>query len=44
MDLAVLQNPFREQSDGMLPVWIAVEGERVVGQIAVRRLYSRLTK
>ena len=31
-----LRNPFRQQPDGMAPVWIAVEGDRVVGQIAVQ--------
>jgi hypothetical protein len=30
------RNPFAERVDGHLPVWIAVDGDRVVGQIAVQ--------
>ncbi len=31
-----VENPYAHQPDGTVPVWIAVDGERVVGQIAVQ--------
>lgn len=37
-----LQNPFRHQPDDRVPVWIAVEGERVIGQIAVQEASLRV--
>jgi GNAT superfamily N-acetyltransferase len=31
-----LRNPFYDTTDGRMPIWVAVDGERVVGQIAVQ--------
>jgi GNAT superfamily N-acetyltransferase len=31
-----LRNPFYDTSEGLAPVWVALDGDRVVGQIAVQ--------
>jgi GNAT superfamily N-acetyltransferase len=37
-----VRNPYRRETNGRAPVWVALDGERVIGQIAVQPARLRL--